>query len=76
MNILVKNTVRLAEVWMDDYKHIYYERINNKLVGIDDDDGGDDGDDNDGGGDDDDDDGDNNVAMTLVMVVMTRMSTG
>lgn len=31
VNILVKNTVRLAEVWMDEYKHIYYERINNKL---------------------------------------------
>lgn len=31
VNVLVKNTVRLAEVWMDDYKNIYYERINNNL---------------------------------------------
>jgi polypeptide N-acetylgalactosaminyltransferase len=29
--VVRKNTVRLAEVWLDDYKHYYYERINNKL---------------------------------------------
>ena len=26
-----KNTVRLAEVWLDDYKKYFYERINFKL---------------------------------------------
>ena len=30
-NVLKKNLVRLAEVWLDDYKNIYYERINNNL---------------------------------------------
>jgi len=30
-NVVRKNSVRLAEVWMDDYKHYYYERINNDL---------------------------------------------
>ena len=31
-NVLVKNNIRLAEVWMDEYKSIYYERISNNLV--------------------------------------------
>ena len=30
-NVLKKNLVRLAEVWLDEFKEIYYERINNKL---------------------------------------------
>ncbi|KAF6017036.1 GALNT1 [Bugula neritina] len=30
-NVVRKNSIRLAEVWMDDYKHYYYERINNDL---------------------------------------------
>lgn len=29
VNVLRKNTVRLAEVWLDDYKEIYYKRIGN-----------------------------------------------
>ncbi|CAF2836945.1 unnamed protein product [Rotaria sp. Silwood2] len=31
VNVVRKNTVRLAEVWLDEYKHYYYERINYKL---------------------------------------------
>lgn len=31
-NPLKKNSVRLAEVWLDKYKTYYYERINNDLV--------------------------------------------
>ena len=27
-----KNNQRLAEVWLDDYKNYYYERMNFKLV--------------------------------------------
>ena len=27
-----KNSIRVAEVWMDNYKSIYYERLNNRLV--------------------------------------------
>ena len=27
MNIIRKNSVRLAEVWLDEYKNLYYERI-------------------------------------------------
>lgn len=30
--ILRKNSVRTAEVWMDEYRHIYYERLNYNLV--------------------------------------------
>ena len=30
-NVLKKNSVRLAEVWLDEFKQIYYERINNNL---------------------------------------------
>ena len=26
VNVLKKNTVRLAEVWLDEYKEIYYDR--------------------------------------------------
>jgi polypeptide N-acetylgalactosaminyltransferase len=29
--VVRKNTVRLAEVWLDDYKKYYYERIQNEL---------------------------------------------
>ncbi|KHJ85386.1 hypothetical protein OESDEN_14890, partial [Oesophagostomum dentatum] len=31
VNVLKRNSVRLAEVWLDDYKKYYYERINNQL---------------------------------------------
>ncbi|CAF3752640.1 unnamed protein product [Adineta steineri] len=31
VNVVKKNTVRLAEVWLDDYKKYYYERISNNL---------------------------------------------
>ena len=30
-NVLKKNLVRLAEVWLDDYKKYYYDRIGNDL---------------------------------------------
>ena len=33
VNVVKKNSVRLAEVWLDDYKKYYYERYNNNLVG-------------------------------------------
>jgi polypeptide N-acetylgalactosaminyltransferase len=32
VNVLRKNSIRLAEVWLDDYKKYYYERIGNDLV--------------------------------------------
>lgn len=32
VNVLKRNSIRLAEVWLDDYKTYYYERINNQLV--------------------------------------------
>ena len=32
-NVLKKNSIRLAQVWLDDYKQIYFDRINNKLDG-------------------------------------------
>lgn len=32
VNVLKRNSVRLAEVWLDEYKQYYYERINNQLV--------------------------------------------
>jgi polypeptide N-acetylgalactosaminyltransferase len=31
VNVLKKNSIRLAEVWLDGYKQYYYERINNQL---------------------------------------------
>ncbi|CAB4054817.1 GALNT [Lepeophtheirus salmonis] len=31
VNVLRKNSVRLAEVWMDEYKKYYYDRIGNDL---------------------------------------------
>lgn len=31
VNVVKKNSIRLAEVWMDDYRHYYYERFNNDL---------------------------------------------
>jgi len=31
-NVLKKNSVRLAEVWLDDYKKYYFERLNFDLV--------------------------------------------
>lgn len=32
VNVVKKNSIRLAEVWMDEYKQYYYERFNNDLV--------------------------------------------
>ena len=31
VNVLRRNSIRLAEVWMDDYKKYYYDRIGNDL---------------------------------------------
>ncbi|RWS15857.1 putative polypeptide N-acetylgalactosaminyltransferase 9-like protein, partial [Dinothrombium tinctorium] len=31
VNVLKRNSIRLAEVWMDDYKKYYYQRIGNDL---------------------------------------------
>lgn len=31
VNVLKRNSVRLAEVWMDDYKKYYYDRIGHEL---------------------------------------------
>jgi len=31
-SILKKNSVRVAEVWLDNYKNYYYERLNFDLV--------------------------------------------
>lgn len=30
VNVLRRNSVRLAEVWLDDYKEYYYQRIGNE----------------------------------------------
>ena len=40
--MLKRNSIRLAEVWMDEYKKYYYERIGGDLVGTDNDDDDDD----------------------------------
>lgn len=32
VNVVKKNSIRLAEVWMDEYRNYYYERFNNDLV--------------------------------------------
>jgi len=32
VNVLKKNSVRLAEVWLDDYKKYYYQRLRFDLV--------------------------------------------
>lgn len=32
VNVLLKNNVRLCEVWLDDYKEYYYDRIGHNLV--------------------------------------------
>lgn len=32
VNVVKKNSIRLAEVWMDGYGKYYYERFNNDLV--------------------------------------------
>ena len=34
VNVLRRNSVRLAKVWMDDYAQYYYDRIGNDLVCI------------------------------------------
>ena len=34
VNVVKKNSVRLAEVWLDDYKKYYYERFNYDLVSL------------------------------------------
>ena len=31
VNVLKRNSIRLAEVWLDDYKKYYYDRIGNEL---------------------------------------------
>ncbi|XP_070210950.1 polypeptide N-acetylgalactosaminyltransferase 5-like [Littorina saxatilis] len=31
VNVVKKNSIRLAEVWMDEYRKYYYERFNNDL---------------------------------------------
>ena len=32
VNVVKKNSIRVAEVWMDEYKNYYYERFNYDLV--------------------------------------------
>ena len=32
VNVVKKNAIRVAEVWMDDYAKYYYDRFNNDLV--------------------------------------------
>ena len=31
VNVLKRNSIRLAEVWLDDYKKYYYDRIGHDL---------------------------------------------
>jgi polypeptide N-acetylgalactosaminyltransferase len=33
LSVVKRNAVRVAEVWLDDYKKYYYEQINYELVG-------------------------------------------
>ncbi len=32
VDVVRKNSIRVAEVWLDDYKTLYYDRLNNRLV--------------------------------------------
>jgi len=32
INVVKKNSIRVAEVWMDEYAKYYYDRFNNDLV--------------------------------------------
>lgn len=32
VNVVKKNSIRVAEVWMDEYSKYYYDRFNNDLV--------------------------------------------
>ena len=32
VNVVKKNSIRVAEVWMDEYAKYYYDRFNNDLV--------------------------------------------
>lgn len=32
VDVVRKNSIRVAEVWMDDYKDVYYQRLNYRLV--------------------------------------------
>jgi hypothetical protein len=34
VNVLKRNSIRLAEVWLDDYKKYYYQRIGDDLVSL------------------------------------------
>ena len=34
VNVLKRNSIRLAEVWMDEYAKYYYQRVGNDLVSI------------------------------------------
>jgi polypeptide N-acetylgalactosaminyltransferase len=31
VDVVRKNSIRVAEVWLDEYRQIYYDRIDNKL---------------------------------------------
>ena len=34
VNVLRRNSIRLAEVWLDDYRKYYYDRIGHELVRV------------------------------------------
>ena len=34
VNVLKKNSIRLAKVWMDDYAKYYFQRIGSDLVSV------------------------------------------